>query len=85
MTDWEKKFRKHGESLVLKFESAEAADHFKSWLCESGEQHYWEWMQMREQEEEGDITGLKFNYHTGTDLIPVKCGRFSEYKDFPDE
>lgn len=71
------KFEKHSETISLAFESYEAAQHFKSWLCESGEQQYWEWMTYREQEENGDITGMQFDYHTGTDLISVKCGRFT--------
>lgn len=71
------KFDKHGTVLSFEFDSFEAANHFKTWLCESGEQSYWEWMQYRETEEDGDITGIDFDYHSGTDRIPVKCGRFT--------
>jgi len=71
------KFEKHGTYLTLEFDNYEAAQHFKTWLCEAGEQDYWQWMEVRESEEDGDITGLTFDYHTGTDRIPVKCGRFT--------
>jgi hypothetical protein len=72
------KFRAHSNTLVLKFASQKAADHFKSWLCGSGEQAYWNWMECREQEEKGPITALNFDYHTGTDEISTKCGRLDE-------
>lgn len=49
--------------ITIKFDSEEAAEHFAVWLCESGEQSYWEWMEYREQEEEGDITAVQFHYH----------------------
>lgn len=68
-------FSPPGKRLVFEFESQEAAEHFKSWLCESGEQEYWMWMEVREREEDGDITATSFDYHTGTEVIPAKCGR----------
>ena len=49
--------------LALVFDNADMAQHFKTWLCESGEQAYWDWMEYREEEEEGDITARHFNYH----------------------
>lgn len=65
-----------GKTLTFEFENEEAANHFKSWLCESGEQDYWMWMEYREQEEEGPITGKEFKYH-GKDgsVVAVRCGR----------
>lgn len=48
--------------LVIKFHSKRAREHFALWLCEQGEQNYWEWMEYREQEEKGNITVL-FDYH----------------------
>lgn len=42
-----------------------AVDHFLTWLCESGEQQYWNWMEIREEEEpSGDITITDFDYHS---------------------
>ena len=76
------KKQKHTESLTFQFENLEAAEHFKSWLCGSGEQYYWDWMVERESEEDGDITGIHFNYNDG-DLVIVKCGRFSDSSSFP--
>jgi hypothetical protein len=52
--------------LIIKFANDEAAKHFAIWLCESGEQAYWDWMRYREEElEEGDedITAIEFHYH----------------------
>ena len=65
------------ESLTFQFENVEAAEHFKSWFCDQGEEDYWASMSEIENEEDGDITGLEFDYWSG-DLILVKCGRFSD-------
>ena len=71
-------FEVTGPTLTFKFDSEEAAEHFKVWMCESGEQSYWEWMEYREQEEEGDITGVCFSYHNEDgSIIPVECGRLN--------
>jgi hypothetical protein len=70
-------FKVKGTDLTFKFGSPEAAEHFKSWLCGSGEQHYWGWMEYREDEEDGPITGLRFNYHEN-DIIKVECGRLDD-------
>lgn len=51
------------QSITIEFDSAEAAIHFASWICESGEQDYWEWMKYREDEEDGDITVTEFDYN----------------------
>jgi hypothetical protein len=72
------KFNNHGSELVFKFDNKEAANQFKSWLCGAGEQDYWNWMEHQEEEMDGPITGLSFNYHTGDDTIPVKCGRMED-------
>lgn len=53
--------------LAIEFDSREAAEHFGTWLCESGEQSYWEWMRYREPEEPGPITATQFHYHAGED------------------
>lgn len=50
-------------TLKIEFDNKEAAKHFATWLCESGEQSYWQWMEVREaDEEEEDITALEFHY-----------------------
>jgi len=67
-------FHSPGKTLTFNFATEEAANHFKSWLCGSGEQGYWEWMKCREDEEEGSITGLEFDYWA-KDIIEVRCGR----------
>jgi len=82
--------------LKIEFDNPEAARHFALWLCESGEQQYWQWMECREDDEdEGDITALKFDYHNTkvvkgkkrfgkfmADLtIRTKCGRMDDNKE----
>lgn len=49
--------------VKIKFANKKAADHFLVWLCESGEQEYWQWMECRESDEKGNITALIFEYH----------------------
>lgn len=73
--------KNYAENLLFQFDSPGAADHFFTWFHESGEQHYWDWMSEREQEEDGDITGLRFTkLKNGT--VAVQCGRFSGPPDF---
>jgi len=65
--------------VTFEFENPEAAHLFKVWFCDcAGDQDYWRFMENVEVEEEGPITGLNFNYHTGTEVIEVKCGRLEE-------
>jgi hypothetical protein len=49
-------------TLKIEFENPEALHHFAVWLCESGEQKYWDWMEIRESEEDGPITAVDFEY-----------------------
>lgn len=67
--------------LVIKFPNKEVANHFALWLCESGEQQYWEWMKYREDEEEGDITVKSFHYHGEEDQSKEKTdpARYGEF------
>lgn len=62
-------------TLYFQFDNVRAAEHFKTWLAEQGVLDYWEYMREREIEEDGDITGLRFDYERGA-IIPVECGRF---------
>lgn len=67
--------------LVIKFASKEASDHFASWLCGSGEQQYWQWMECREDEEDGDITATSFHYHGVEDETKAETdtARYGEF------
>lgn len=70
-------------TLQIKFANEAAAKHFALWLCESGEQQYWDWMEYREGEEEGDITATSFHYHGEEDETkaqndPDRYGEFME-------
>jgi hypothetical protein len=72
--------------LEISFDNEEAKQNFISWLCETGEQYYWTWMECREQETDGDITAINFDYWGGTQnsnefgkhTIIAKCGRLSK-------
>lgn len=73
-------------TVKIVFDNQEAAMHFISWLCEN-EQQYWQWMEYREEEEDGDITAVEFDYWGGTgkgenfgkDLtITTKCARLDK-------
>lgn len=68
-------------TLQIRFANEAAAKHFAHWLDGAGEQMYWEWMQCREDEEEGDITALRFHYHGEEDQTkavndPTRYGEF---------
>jgi hypothetical protein len=77
-----KKVKVAKETIInINFANEEVAHHFAIWLCESGEQQYWQWMKVREEEEEGDITALEFHYHgeedqTKAQTDPKRYGKF---------
>lgn len=68
-------------TLKINFANPEAAHHFALWLCEAGEQDYWEWMRCQESEEDGEITAVSFDYfNNGKKFlqdfeINTNCGR----------
>jgi hypothetical protein len=65
--------------LQIKFANEAAAHHFASWLCGAGEQDYWQWMECREQDEDGDITAVDFDYHNTKKVDgSKKYGEFME-------
>lgn len=74
------------KEVKIIFDNDEAANHFLSWLIESGEQSYRDWMRIREEEEAGSITATHFDYWGGTHdgeefgKHPVvgTCGRLDE-------
>jgi|CXWL01.1.fsa_nt_gi hypothetical protein len=47
-------------TLKIEFPSQEALKEFTTWLCESGEQSYWEWMDNQDEER---IYKVDFEYH----------------------
>jgi len=64
---------KDKETIIqIKFANPKAARHFALWLCESGEQDYWNWQEYREEDEEGDITATEFHYHGEEDETKAK-------------
>ena len=65
-------------SVTFQFDNPQAMHHFWVWLCESGEQEYWIWMNEQENQEDGEITALSFDYgKADRGLVTTKCGRFS--------
>ncbi|HXV26986.1 MAG TPA: hypothetical protein VD862_03130 [Candidatus Paceibacterota bacterium] len=69
--------RPEGSDVTIAFDNPDAARHFLSWLCEIGEQDYWNWMELREQEEsEGAITAKRFIYPPSMrGIVIAPCGR----------
>ena len=63
--------------MKIKFEmepgEEEAAAHFMSWLDGQGEQDYWQWMEIRESEQDGPITIVQFDYVD--DHVTCEVGR----------
>ena len=47
-------------NLTIEFPNQESATAFASWLCNSGEQSYWEWMEYRNEE---NAKSVIFHYH----------------------
>jgi len=68
-------------TISIKFANEEAAHHFAIWLCESGEQSYWNWQEVREEEEEGNITATNFHYHGEEDQTKARTDpkRYGEF------
>lgn len=56
-------------------------DHFLTWLCESGEQQYWNWMEVREEEEKGNITIVDFDYHSSSRFGSPVIGHIGRLDD----
>lgn len=54
---------KETHDIIIRFPNAEAAAHFSTWLCEAGEQDYWESMEYRQEEEPNElIVAHNFTY-----------------------
>ena len=44
----------------------EAIEDFMSWLCEMGEQHYWDWMEYRDGGDKVMFRDFQYNWQTLT-------------------
>lgn len=62
MVNLTKTFKFEGNKLIFEFDSSEAANFFKTWLCEGGEQDFWVW----EEQHMGTITN--FDYWAGSTI-----------------
>lgn len=72
---------KNKTKITIEFDNKKSAHHFAVWLCESGEQNYFNWMEVSEEEEDGDITATQFHYHGAEDESkaqsdPKRYGKF---------
>jgi hypothetical protein len=78
--------KKDQHTVKIHLDNEAAAKHFLKWLCGSGEQKYWQWMECREEEEDGPITAVDFDYWTFDDELDVvaECGRLDTPEDTPD-
>lgn len=70
--------------LEIEFANKIAAQNFLHWLCNRGEQWYWQDMEVREDwDKNPNITAVSFDYHTANDgnfgpKVIAKCGRMDE-------
>ncbi len=48
--------------LKIEFGNHKSLEEFATWLCESGEQDYWNWMESQEEKDSGNITVVHFDY-----------------------
>ena len=59
------------KKLTIEFDNEKALEHFACWLCESGEQSYWGWMESRECEEETpNMTATSLKYCAEDESLP---------------
>lgn len=62
--------------VKISFDNEKTARHFVAWLCNAGEQDYWEWMKHREKEDpEGEFTAtFRYDFDESDDLkLEVKA------------
>src|SRR5665213_1327143 len=59
-------------NIQIQFANKKVADGFCEWLCNQGEQDYFNAMEYREKEEDGDITVVSFHYHGKEDETKAK-------------
>ena len=69
------------KTLKIEFDNETVFENFCSWLCNHGEDDYWDWMSECELNEEGDITVIDFRYHgiedeTKATNDPTRYGTF---------
>jgi hypothetical protein len=69
MTNGRKKFEPTKPELTITFPSVEAAAAFKAWLCESGEQDYWNYTEI-------NGPSCNFDYHNpgGSIIVATEVG-----------
>lgn len=72
-------FAVNDRSVTFHFQNPLAAYLFKTWMCEMGEQDYWQWMEYRERNcsweyPRYNVTGTRFDYWKG-DTVFAECGR----------
>lgn len=64
--------------VKVRFNNDKAGQMFISWLSQSGENDYWEYMKSMELEEKGHITATKFTYSLNQLTVNTECGRLDE-------
>lgn len=72
-------------NVTIKFKTKEAAEDFSSWLCEAGEQDYFQWAEIRESEDPDLKTAQEFNYgkadKKGNIVVTTEEGRCHDDED----
>ncbi len=71
--------KQKSNSITFQFDNHEAQHYFWAWLCNQGEQSYWESQSECEKDDESEnITALSFDYKNADyGLVVTKCGRFT--------
>lgn len=68
--------------LKIEFSNRKAMEHFARWLCGSGEQEYWTWMECQESNEPDakDITATRFEYfhHSNSTNFPTSDDQLAD-------
>ena len=65
--------------VSISFSNKKAAKGFMEWLCDIGEQDYWESQKYREEDEDTkDITALIFDYNFNKLTVKTECGRLDD-------
>ena len=66
-------------------ENSKAAKHFLTWLCESGEQNFWAYMETQEEDhDDPDITITSFDYDWVNCEVLCSTGRLDDNHDLED-
>ncbi len=73
---------KQEHTVKIKFHSEQSAIMFLEWMCESGEQEYWNYCEHRDEDELADDGVVTFNYHKKGEFAKDLEVKTEVYKNF---